>query len=107
MPIYFGLWTLNRAIPPPDDPNRSVHQFEAFLGLVKAQLQSGALKEVHEFLEGGRGYFLTGDNPPEKVFEVLASWSPWVTFEIHETVKMPRPLEIALAIAKQRVAMMK
>jgi len=98
---------MNMAIQPPNDPNVSVQQLEGFLGLMKAQLQSGALKEVHEFIEGGAGYLLTGDHPPEKILEVLATWAPWVTFELHETVKFPKPLEVAIGIAKQRAAMMK
>jgi hypothetical protein len=65
------------------------------------------LKVVHEFLDGDRGYLLTGDLPQEKILETLAAWSPWVTFELHETVKFPRPIEIAIGIAKQRAAMMK
>lgn len=107
MTSYFGLWAANRAIQPPTDPNAGVQQFEGFLALVKSQLQSGALKEVHEFIEGGRGYFMTGDHTAEKVHETLATWSPWVTFEVHETVKFPKPLEVAVAIWKQRAAMMK
>jgi hypothetical protein len=85
----------------------TIRQLEAFHGLMQAQLQSGALKRVHEFLEGGRGYFITGESPPEKILEGLAIWAPFVIFEIHQTVKMPRALEIAIAIAKQRAAMMK
>jgi hypothetical protein len=107
MPSYFGLWTLNSAIPPPDDPNMSVKQLEGFLGLMKSQLESGALKEVHQFLEGGRGYLLTGDHPPEKIIEIVSAWAPYVQFELHQTVKFPKPLEIAIGIAKQRAAMMK
>jgi hypothetical protein len=107
MPSYFGLWKLNFAIQPPADPNMTVRQLEGFLTMVQAQLQGGALKEVHEFIEGGGGYFVTGDHPPEKIFETLAAWSPWVQFELHQTVKFPRPLEISIAIAKQRAAMMK
>jgi hypothetical protein len=107
MPSYFGLWKLNTTIQPPADPKVSVQQLEGFLGLMKAQLQSGAVKEVHGFIEGGGGYLLTGDHPPEKILEALAAWSPWVTFELHETVKFPKPIEIAIGIAKQRVAMMK
>jgi hypothetical protein len=69
MPSYFGLWKLNMAIQPPNDPKLAVQQFEGFLGLMKAQLQSGALKEVHEYLDGGGGYLLTGDLPAEKILE--------------------------------------
>jgi hypothetical protein len=107
MPTYFGLWKLNYAIQPADDPNMTVRQLEGFLAQITAQMKSGALKEVHEFLEGGRGYFLTGEQSPEKVLETLAAFSPWVTFEVHQTVKFPKPLEISIAIAKQRAAMMK
>jgi hypothetical protein len=107
MASYFGLWTLNPAIQPPADPEMSVKQLEGFLGLVKAQLESGALKELHAFLEADRGYFLTGDHPPEKILETLSAWTPYVTFELHQTVKFPRPLEISIGIAKQRAAMMK
>lgn len=107
MPSYFGLWRFNFAIPPPDDPKMGVRQFEAFLGLMKAQLQSGALKEVHEFIEGGTGYFITGDLSPEKVLETLAAWSPYATFEVHQTVKFPRPIEIMIEVWKARAAMMK
>jgi hypothetical protein len=107
MPSYFGLWKLNRAIQPPADPKANLQQFEAFLGLMNAQLKSGALKEVHEFIQGGGGYFVTGDLPAEKILETTAAWEPWVTFELYETVKFPRPIEIAIGIWKQRVAMMK
>ncbi len=85
----------------------AVAQNEAFLHLMQSQLQSGLLKEAHAFLEADRGYFVTGDHPPEKVLEALAAWSPWVTFELHQTVKFPRPIEIAISIAKQRAAMSK
>jgi hypothetical protein len=107
MPAYFGIWKLNLAIQPPADPKVTLQQNEAFLALMDAQLKSGVLKEVHAFLEADRGYFLTGDHPSEKILEALSAWSPWVTFELHQTVKFPKPIEIAISIAKQRVAMMK
>jgi len=50
---------------------------------------------------------VTGDLPAEKILETTAAWEPWVTFELYETVKFPRPIEIAIGIWKQRVAMMK
>lgn len=107
MPSYFGLWKFSLAIPPSPDPNMGVKQFEAFLGQMKGQLQSGALKEVHEFIQGGSGYFITGDLSPEKALELTTSWSPWVTFELHQTVKFPRPIEIQIEVWKARAAMMK
>lgn len=107
MPSYFGLWKLNMAIQPPTDPNMTLRQYEGFLALMQAQLKSGVLKEVHEFIDTNGGYFFTGDLPPEKILETLAAWAPWVTFELHQTVKFPRPIEIQIEIAKQRIAMMK
>ena len=107
MPSYVGLWKLNFAIQPAADPRMTLAQQEAFLGMMKSQLQSGALKEVHEFLEGGRGYFVTGDLAPEKLLELVSAWSPWVMFEVHQTVKFPKALEIAIEVTKQRIAMMK
>lgn len=107
MASYFGLWKFNFAIPPPADPNMGVQQYEAFLVQMKAQLQSGALKEVHEFIQGGAGYFITGDVSPEKALELTSSWEPWVTFELHQTVKFPRPIEMQIELWKARAAMMK
>ena len=107
MPVYFGLWKLNTALPPPPDPTAEVRQAEGFLALMQSQLQSGLLKEVHGLLEGDRGYLITGDHPPEKILETLTAWSPYVTFELHQTVKFPRPIEILIAVAKQRAAMAK
>ncbi|MGI0055629.1 MAG: hypothetical protein ACREBZ_07985 [Thermoplasmata archaeon] len=98
MPSYFGLWKVNTAIPPPDEPKLGVRQYEAFLGQMNSQLQSGVLKEVHEFMQGGAGYFITGDLTPEKALELATSWSPWVSFEIHQTVKFPRPIEMQIVV---------
>lgn len=80
---------------------------EGFIAQVNSQLESGLLKEVHEFAGGGAGYLITGDHPKEKIAEALPAWSPFVLFELHETIKFPRPLEIGLAVAKQRAAAMK
>ena len=107
MPVYFGLWKENRAIAPPADPALIIPVLEGFIAQMKSQLESGLLKEVHEFLGGGAGYRITGDHPKEKFAEVRATWSPLVLFELHETIKLPKPLEIGLAVAKQRAAAMK
>jgi len=85
----------------------AVKQNEAFLALYQAQARSSDLKETYAFLEGDRGYFITGDISPVKAMEVLAAWQPYVTFELHQTVKFPKPIETGLAVAKQRAAMMK
>ena len=77
-------------------------QFEEFLTLMKAQLQSGVLKEVHAFLEGNRGYFITGDVTDEQVYETLQMWQPLVTFEVHRTIPFPRAIEHELSAAKKR-----
>ena len=70
------------SLPPSPNPADSVKQFEGFLTLMKAQLQSGVLKEVHVFLEGNRGYFITGDVSEEQALEIV----PFVTFEVHRTI---------------------
>lgn len=71
---------------------------------MQVQRQSGALKEVHEFLEWDGGYVLTGDHPPQKMLETLAVGSPLVSIGRHQTAKFPRRIEIAIANAKLRVA---
>jgi len=101
MPVYFGLWKEN-AFPPSPNPADGVKQVEGFLALMKAQLQSGVLKEVHAFLEGNRGYFITGDVTEEQVYETLQMWRPFVTFEVHRTIPFPRGIELLLTAAKKR-----
>lgn len=107
MPSHFGLSKLNPAIQPPADPRIALQQTQGFLALVDAELKGGVLKEVHAYLEADRGYFLTGDHSAKKILRTLSAWSPWVTFELHQTVKFPKPIEISIGIAKQRVAMTK
>jgi hypothetical protein len=102
MPIYFGLWRENLNLPPSPSPAESVRQLERFVALMKAQLQSGVLKEVHAFLQGDRGYFMTGDVTEEQAYEACQTWWPYVTFELHRTVPLPRGIEIMLAAAKKR-----
>lgn len=84
-----------------------VMQNEAFLALYQAHVKSGIIKEAHAFLGGDRGYFISGDVSVEALMEALSAWSPYVKFEIHQTVKFPKPIEISIAVAKQRAAMMK
>jgi hypothetical protein len=103
MPVYFGLWKAN-TFPPSPNLADSVKQFEGFLTMMKAQLQSGVLKEVHAFLEGNRGYFITGDVSEEQVYEALQMWQPFVTFEVHRTVPLPRGIELTLNAMRKRVA---
>jgi hypothetical protein len=106
MPTYFGLWHFHGELLPPD-PNVQVQMYEAFLGLYKSQVQNGQLKEVHAFLEGNRGYFISGDIPHEKLLMTVQQWLPFVTFEVHQSVKFPEPIENNIAILKARAAMMK
>jgi hypothetical protein len=106
MPIYFGLWHFHPKLLPPD-PNAQTMMYEAFLAQYKAQIQSGVLKEVHVFLEGDRGYLISGDIPHEKMLMAIQQWLPFVTFEIHQTVKFPGPIENNIEISKARAAMMK
>lgn len=101
MPIYYGLWKRNPNLPLPPNPADQVKGVEGFLALMKAQLKSGVLKEVHGFLEGDRGYFITGDVPEEQVYEALQMWWPFVTFELHRTVPYPRAIELQLSATKK------
>jgi hypothetical protein len=100
MPVYFGLWKQN-PLPPQPNPADNVKLMEGFLALMKAQLQSGVVKEVHAFLEGGRGYFVTGDVSEEQIYEALQMWWPFVSFELHRTIPFPRGIELQLSAAKK------
>ena len=59
------------------------------------------------FLGTHRGYLITSDHSSEKILKPLTAWSPLVAFELHQTVKLPKPIEISIAVAKQRAAMAK
>src|SRR2546428_12448008 len=76
MATYFGLWKTNTSLPPPPTPVEQIKQQEGFDALLRGQLKSGRLREVHAFLEGGAGYFITGDVTEEQAFEELAGWAP-------------------------------
>ena len=102
MTVYFGLWKLNVNIPPPPTPEDQVKMVEGQLALMKAQLQAGLLKEVHAFLEGDRGYFITGDVGEEQLYEALQMWSPFVSFELHRTVPFPKAIELTVNATKKR-----
>ncbi len=102
MTEYFGLWKINQSLPPPPTPAEQIKQQEGFDALIRAQLKSGRVREVHSFLEGGAGYFLTADVSDEEVFQDLAAWAPYVTFELHRTVPFPKASEIALKAIRQR-----
>ena len=106
MPTYFGLWHFHPEQLPPD-PTMQVQMYEAFLGLYHSQMESGVLKEVHVFLDGLSGYFVSGDIAHEKLLMTIQQWLPFVTFQVHQTVKFPAPIENNIAIAKARAAMMK
>lgn len=102
MTTYFGLWKANYNLPPPPTPAEQVKQQEAFDALLRAQLKSGRVREVHAFLEGGAGYFITGDVSEEEAFQDLALWAPYVTFELHRTVPFPKASELTLKALRQR-----
>ena len=107
MPQFFILWKLNNSLPPPQDPNQQVRQFEGFLALMRHQLMDGTLKEVHGFLQGDQGYAITKETATEeRLYAELQAWQPWVQFEVHRTVPFPRAIEITLDVAKSRAKMM-
>jgi hypothetical protein len=76
MTAYFGLWKLNVNIPPSPTAEDQERMVEGQLVLMKAQLQAELLKEVHAFLEGDRGYLITGNVGEEQLYEALQMWSP-------------------------------
>lgn len=107
MTQFFILWKINTTIQPPEDPTREIQQTEGFLALVRHQLTDGCMREVHSFLEGGRGYAITKENATEEdVYKDLVSWSPYVQFEVHRTVPFPKAIEVVLETQKQKARMM-
>src|SRR2546425_12321759 len=96
MATYFGLWKANTSLPPPPTPAEQIKQQEGFDALLRGQLKSGRLREVHAFLEGGAGYFITGDVTEEQAFEELAGLAPSVSFGLHRTSPFPKGREIVL-----------
>jgi hypothetical protein len=106
MTTYFGLWKLNTNIPP-QDPRVELQNSMAFQSMMKEHLKSGTIKEVNSFLEGGAGYFISGDITDEKLHETLLSWAPYVTFEVHKTVPALKSIEASISIWKQRAATLK
>src|SRR2546425_8930834 len=89
MATYFGLWKTNTSLPPPPTPAEQIRQQEGFDALLRGQLKSGRLREVHAFLEGGAGYFITGDVTEEQAFEELADFGPYVSLGLHRTISFP------------------
>lgn len=105
MTTYFGIWKLNTSIPPAQDPKVELQMNLAFQAMIKQDLESGVIKEGYTFLEGGQGYFLTGDVTEEKLHESLIQWSPYVTFELHKTIPLVKSIESAVSVSRARVAM--
>jgi hypothetical protein len=103
MTVYFGLWKANTSLPP-QDPKVEVQLNQAFHAVMQQLLKSGDVKEVNSFIEGGSGYFVSGDITDERLHEILLSWSPYVTFEVHKTVPALKTIEALIGIWKQRAA---
>jgi hypothetical protein len=106
MTTYFGIWKANTNLPPPSDPKVELQQNLAFQAGIRQDLESGVIKEAHTFLQGGSGYFISGDVTEEKLHESLAKWYPYVTFELHRTVPLTRTLENLVAVSRAKVAML-
>jgi hypothetical protein len=75
--------------------------FQGFHAQLKQSLDSGDIKESNSFLEGNGGYFISGDITNEKLHEIILSWSPFVTFEVHQTIPALKTVENLINIAKQ------
>jgi hypothetical protein len=71
MTTYFGIWKIDTTLQPPQDPKIQLQQNLIFQSLLKIQLDSGDLKEVHTFLEENSGYFISGDITEEKLHKDL------------------------------------
>jgi hypothetical protein len=102
MPVYFGLYKTNANLPPPPNPSDQIKQLEAFAAALKMQMDSGDLKEVHEFVDANAGYFISGDISPERMHQNLTAWFPWVTFEVHQTIPTQKAIQNGLTVAKMR-----
>jgi len=105
MAIYFGLYKLNANLPRPQNPNDQIKILEAFAAALKMQIQSGDLKEVHEFVDANGGYIISGDISPERLHQNLTAWFPWVTFEVHQTIPTEKAIQNALNAAKMWAGM--
>lgn len=106
MPTYWGTWVFRPELLGPD-LQMQLRLYEAFLGQHKAQVQSGAVKEVHANLDGVTGYYVSGDISHEKLQMVLQQWSPFVTCTVHQTTPLAAAITNNIEIIKQRIAMMK
>lgn len=69
--------------------------------MIRAQLQAGRLRDVNAYLESDAGYFFY-EGPNEQLTEDDALWSPYVNFEIHETLPAQKSVELALSAFKKR-----
>jgi hypothetical protein len=106
MPTYFGTWVYHPEMLGPD-LKMQLTLYEAFLAQHKGQVASGAVKEVHSNLDGVTGYFITGDISHQKVLEIVQQWSPFVTCQVHQTVKLEEAIQNYINITKARMALMK
>ena len=80
--------------------------YQAFHAQLKRDLESGDVKESNSFLEGNAGYFISGDITEDKLHVLLLNWSPYASFEVHQTVPVLKTVENLIGIAKQRAAVM-
>jgi len=67
-------------------------------------MESGDLKEIHEFVDANGGYFVSGDISPERMHQNLTAWFPWVTFEVYQTITTQKAIQNALGVAKMRAS---
>jgi hypothetical protein len=102
MTVYFGLYRVNPNLAPPADPNEQVKQIEGFAAALRMQMQSGDLKEAHQFAGTNSGYFISGDITPERLDQNLAVFFPFVTFETYQTIPTEKGVQNAIGAAKMR-----
>lgn len=106
MPTYWGTWVFHPELLGPD-LGLHLKMYEAFLAQHKAQVEAGAVKEVHANLDGVTGYYVSGDISQEKIQMILQQWSPFVTLTCHQSTPLATAIKNNIEITKQRIEMMK
>ncbi len=91
MAKWLVLWTINWSMLPQDQEGR-IKQQMMMLGMVKADLASGAMTDFGICSGEDCGYGVTGNMSAEELNSWLMRWSPYVTFEANPVVNADQQL---------------
>ena len=94
MTSFFGTYKTN--FTPGVDPKVHLELLKQHRDLLNEEFKSGVLKEAHQYIEGNGGWFVTGDISDEKLYEVVATWSPYVEIELHKTIPLQRAMDLSV-----------